>query len=83
MLALVNGDIWTISDGVIEEGIIIIEDGRIKTVKTKGSIPEKAEKIDLEGKIVMPGLIDAHTHCWPVILGCLALMPGIEMIMMI
>jgi len=49
----------------IENGYILIQDGIIKAVG-RGAVPEwmKAgrEMVDLRGKHVMPGLIDAHTH---------------------
>lgn len=49
---------------VIEEGVIIIEDGRIQTVGALNSvtIPENAERRDLSGKTVTPGFINAHGH---------------------
>lgn len=47
----------------IEEGIydILIENGKIKEISKEINLGEE-EIIDLEGKYVTPGLIDAHTH---------------------
>ena len=62
MLAIVNGKIYTITNGIIEEGVILIDGGKIKAVGKDVKVPEGAEVIDAKGKIVTPGLIDAHSH---------------------
>ena len=62
MIAITNGEVWTITDGVIEDGIVLIENGKIKAFGKDIEIPTEAEIVDAAGKIVMPGLIDAHTH---------------------
>ena len=43
---------------------VIIEDGRILKVGNEKSVttPRNAQLIDVSGKVVMPGLIDCHTH---------------------
>ncbi|HEV1283710.1 MAG TPA: amidohydrolase family protein, partial [Bryobacteraceae bacterium] len=55
-----------LGDGnVIEQGAVLIKDGRIAEIYT-GSAPDvktlKAEAIDAAGKTLMPGLIDVHVH---------------------
>ena len=62
MLAIVNGKVYPIASGVIENGVVLIEDGKIKAVGKDIEIPAGAEIIDAEGKTVTPGLIDAHSH---------------------
>lgn len=62
MIAIVNGKVYTITAGVIEEGVILIEDGKIKAVGKDVKVPEGAEIIDAKGKTVTPGLIDSHSH---------------------
>lgn len=49
---------------VIEQGTIIIRDGRISDVGTMASvaIPKGAKLLDLPGTTVMPGLVDLHLH---------------------
>ena len=41
---------------------IVIEDGKIVSVGPDSGTPGDAKIIDLSGKTVLPGLIDAHTH---------------------
>lgn len=61
-IALVNGRIYTITKGIIENGQVLIKDGKIVALGQKLLLPDNAEVIDVEGAIVSPGLIDAHTH---------------------
>lgn len=55
-LALVNCNI----PGIDENCSVEVEDGKIKSIKKIGARCD--ETIDLEGKILLPGLIDAHVH---------------------
>jgi imidazolonepropionase-like amidohydrolase/Tol biopolymer transport system component len=49
--------------GVIENGVIVIEGNRIATVGDENTpIPEGAVQVDVSGKTIIPGLIDAHAH---------------------
>ena len=52
--------IYTITNGVVENGMILIEQGRIKSVAKKIEIPPKA--VVYTAEVVMPGMIDAHVH---------------------
>lgn len=48
----------------VERAAVLIEDGRIREIRTDGSIPEGggATAIDLRGACLMPGLWDVHIH---------------------
>jgi imidazolonepropionase-like amidohydrolase len=48
----------------IERGTIIVNNGRIQAVGAEGSvtIPAGATRVDLAGKTIVPGLINAHGH---------------------
>ncbi|MDP3494182.1 MAG: amidohydrolase family protein [Hyphomonadaceae bacterium] len=50
--------------GVIENGTIVIAGNRITMIGQTGAItvPAGARTIDLAGKTIIPGLIDAHAH---------------------
>jgi Tol biopolymer transport system component/imidazolonepropionase-like amidohydrolase len=51
---------------VIARGDILVTDNRIAAVGRTGSltVPAGARTIDVEGKTIMPGLVDAHSHMW-------------------
>ena len=60
-IAIVGGTVHTVDGEVIENGIVLIEDGRIQNVGRSLSIPSNARRLDADGKIVIPGLIDVGT----------------------
>ncbi|ACL68938.1 amidohydrolase [Halothermothrix orenii] len=62
MLALVKGKVLTMAGKRYEEGLVIIDKGKIREVGPYRKPPADVEVIDVSGKVVMPGLIDAHTH---------------------
>lgn len=62
MLAITNVKIITVTQGIIDKGTVLIEGNNIKAVGKDVAIPEGAEVIDGTGKVLSPGLIDAHSH---------------------
>ena len=62
MLAIKGGTIVTMAGERITDGVILVEDKKIKAVGKDVEIPADAEIIDASDKWVTPGLIDAHTH---------------------
>ncbi|MEO0292389.1 MAG: amidohydrolase family protein [candidate division WOR-3 bacterium] len=60
-LALVNGFIHTVTNGDIENGQILIKDGKIIDLGKEIKIPENSVIIDLKGNHVYPGFIDANS----------------------
>jgi imidazolonepropionase-like amidohydrolase len=62
MIAVANGKVMTITGGTLARGTVLVEDGRIAAVGEDIEIPEDAQVVDATGKVVMPGLIDAHCH---------------------
>lgn len=49
---------------VLERANVIVKDGLIAAVGEGAAIPADVEVIDGNGKTLLPGLIDAHTHSW-------------------
>ena len=65
MIALTGAKIITMDgEKVIENGVIITDGKHIKAIGTASeiSIPKGAEVIDVTGKTIMPGIVDAHAH---------------------
>lgn len=62
MLLIKGGTIITVTQEVIPEGMILIENGKILAIGKDLSYPEDTKVIDAAGKIIMPGMVDAHTH---------------------
>jgi imidazolonepropionase-like amidohydrolase len=62
MIAITNGKVMTVTQGTIEPGTVLVEGGRIVAVGEEVIVPEDAQVYDATGKVVMPGLIDAHCH---------------------
>lgn len=61
--ALKGGKLLTITHGVIENGVVVMQNGRITAVGGAGTaIPAGAKVIDVSGMTVYPGLIDSETH---------------------
>jgi len=51
--------------GIIRDGGILIRDGKVDIVGPSDEIEKKskdAQIIDLDGRVAMPGFVDAHTH---------------------
>ena len=64
-LALSGGTFWTMRGkglGVVKEGLLLIENGKIVYVGKPKPIPAGYRVLDTRGKIIMPGMIDAITH---------------------
>jgi imidazolonepropionase-like amidohydrolase len=61
-LALTGGTILTVTHGTIENGTLLIRDGKIEALGADVELPEGVKTIDVSGRFVMPGIIDAHSH---------------------
>ncbi len=60
---LFDGARLVVGDGtVIERGSFLVEGGRITDIGARVDAPLNARRVDLTGKTVIPGLIDAHAH---------------------
>ncbi|MDF9407962.1 amidohydrolase [Pelotomaculum isophthalicicum JI] len=62
MLAVAGGMIITMAGRVIDRGTLLVDNGKIYGVENGIVIPRGAESVDVSGKVVMPGMIDAHSH---------------------
>jgi len=61
-MAIVNANVVDVRAGrVIPSATVVIRDGRIASVGS-GAAPAGLTVVDLRGRYLVPGLIDAHTH---------------------
>ena len=61
-VALVGARIHTAAGPAIENGTIVFRDGVITALGTNISLPDDAEVVDLSGMVIMPGMLDNHSH---------------------
>ena len=55
--------IYTVAGNPIDKGILIVQDGKIVAVgDANTSIPAGAEVIDASNKVIIPGIVDTHSH---------------------
>jgi len=57
-----GGTIMTATHGNIQNGAILIHNGKIAAIGQTVNAPAGAKVIDATGKFVTPGIIDAHSH---------------------
>ncbi|SDS11230.1 amidohydrolase family protein [Gramella sp. MAR_2010_147] len=65
MVAFTNARIITMAgDRVIENGSILIKGNKIEAIgeNDEVNIPSSAKTYDVQGKTIMPGIVDAHAH---------------------
>lgn len=63
-VAFVGARILPIGSGPFDDGILVARGGVIAAVGARGSvtIPPDATIVDCKGKVLMPGLVDTHSH---------------------
>jgi imidazolonepropionase-like amidohydrolase len=62
VLAIRGARILTVTQGILSEGLIVIEDGRIAYVGRQRPLPAKAKVIDGAGLTASPGMIDIQSY---------------------
>ena len=71
-IAITGGTVYPVSGPRIENGTVLIRDGRIAAVGRDVAIPAGAQRIDATGKWVTPGIINAATQLGVVEVGAVA-----------
>jgi imidazolonepropionase-like amidohydrolase len=63
-IAFVGARVMPVASEPIEFGIILVEDGTITGFGTPNDVevPENATTIECRGKVIIPGLVDTHSH---------------------
>lgn len=62
--AFIGARVIPIAGEEIPSGVLIVKNDKITAVGPVGSvtIPPGAQRIDVSGKVIMPGLVDTHSH---------------------
>lgn len=60
-VAITGGTVYPVSGPAIQNGTVLMRDGKIVAVGADVAVPAGAQRIDATGKIVTPGFIDAST----------------------
>lgn len=61
-LVFVGATIIPIEGAPIESGVLVVQNGKVVSVGKEVSIPADAVRVDVKGKVIMPGLVDTHSH---------------------
>ncbi len=63
-VAFTGATVIPVSGPEITDGVLVVHRGRVVAVGPKSStrIPADAETINAAGRVIMPGLIDSHSH---------------------
>jgi len=61
-IAITGGKVYPVSGPVIENGTVVITNGKISAVGANVPIPAGAQRIDATGKIVTPGFVNSSTQ---------------------
>lgn len=63
MLALVNGQILDPDASAHRPGTVLVDGGTIAAIlPPQAPVPESAQRVDVSDRLLMPGLVNAHTH---------------------
>lgn len=61
-VAITGGRVVPVDTDPIDEGTVLIQDGRITAVGAEVAVPDGTTVVDAGGRWVLPGFIDAHAH---------------------
>lgn len=62
MLLIKGAKIYPVAGPVLEQGMMLIDQGKIQEIGKQIAVNGAVQVLDLKGKVVIPGLIDPHTH---------------------
>ena len=61
-IAFTGATVMTVSGATIDGGTVVVKEGKIVAVGKNAKIPRGAKTVDLSGKVLIPGLVDTHSH---------------------
>jgi imidazolonepropionase-like amidohydrolase len=62
VVALRGATLMTVTNGTIPNGTVVIRNGKIAAAGANVQIPADAELVEVGGRFISPGIIDAHSH---------------------
>ena len=57
-----NATVMTVTKGTMQNGSVLIENGKISAIGKNINAPADATVVDASGKFLIPGIIDCHSH---------------------
>jgi len=62
--AFVGATVMPVAGPPVEDGVLVIRDASIQAVGARGEIdiPDGATVVDVSGRVIIPGLVDTHSH---------------------
>jgi imidazolonepropionase-like amidohydrolase len=61
-MAFENATIHTMAGPALDNATLVVEGGKIVAVGTDVAVPGDAERRDASGMVIMPGIVDTHSH---------------------
>lgn len=61
-IAITGARIHTMAGDTIENGTVVVQGGKIVAVGANVAVPADAERIAANGRVIMPGIVDTHSH---------------------
>lgn len=61
-LALTGATLIPIDGPAIENGSLLVHKGKILAIGNRIALPANAEVREMRGKVILPGLVDSHSH---------------------
>ncbi len=62
MRAYTGARFYPVESPVIDGGVMLVEDGKIVEIGANTPVPDGVDEVDLTDRVVLPGLVDAHSH---------------------
>lgn len=62
VLAIVNAHLYPVSAQPIQNGVLLVRDGKILDLGEDVTVPREARVIDAKGQSVIPGIVESHSH---------------------
>ncbi|CAN5429696.1 amidohydrolase [soil metagenome] len=61
-IAITGGYVVPVSGQPIQNGTVLLRDGKVEAIGSKVKIPRRAQVVDASGKWVLPGFVEVHAH---------------------